>query len=415
MTNRNSWRLAVLAALATILALPEARAQQAPVLKKEFSFGYVGAVPLSNLLILGPQIYGVTYASAASYQPLNDVPPPDNGGIFSYATSGPGTPTVLYSFSGPDGSHPTGALIADAQGNLYGTTAAGGALGFGTIFKFTPSSGMLTTLHSFTGTDGADPETGVTLAPDGFLYGTTNAGGGRHISSGTVFKLSTNGSGFKVIAELADDGAFGSRTNVAVDQQGNVIGTTYGTFAARAAGSLFKVTPNGPIADVTGFGSSEGPYGLSTGQPVGNLVRDGAGDIFGMFTNIAYNDSIGSRASQGAAVFEVTAVTHKLLIKAFFPNLAAVSGVVLDKAGNLYGTTVNGGQSNTGTVFKLSPSGTVTTVASIPLTGLAPVGGVVPDTTGKLWGTTSAGGNVGCTSGSNVTPTGCGTLFSITP
>lgn len=119
-------------------------------------------------------------------------------------------------------------------------------------------------------------------------------------------------------------------------------------------------------------------------------------------------------AQSGAGIFEVTAVTHQLVILAVLDGLKAQSGVVRDAAGDLYGTTINGGTTGTGSIFMLSPGGTVTTLASLPSSMQAPVSGVISDPTGKMWGTSSEGGAL-CTTSSNVTPTGCGTLFSLSP
>jgi uncharacterized repeat protein (TIGR03803 family) len=412
--------IAVILGATALVASPASHAQQALKLNQEFRLdGVAGSIPLNgNLLYSNQQIFGATYAggqilSGGVY--LNA----DLGAIFQYAASGtsPRSATALYAFSGPDGAHPNGGLVADAQGNLYGTTASGGANNLGTVFKLArPASAggtwALTTLHSFAGPDGANPGAGVTIGPNGALYGTTMTGGPPSAATGVVFTLSTSGTMFRIVTPLFP--GVGSRSSLIFDPQGNMLGTTYRTAAARAAGSLFVVTPSGTYSSVALFQYSEAFNGTSTANPIGNIVRDTAGNVYGMLgtvqTIVAY-----APVATGAAVYKVTAGTHQLVILSILTNQTAQSGVTRDAAGNLYGTTANGGATGTGSVFTLSPAGTLTTLASLTSANLAPAGGVILDPTGKLWGTSSAGGNLSCTTGSNVTPTGCGTLFSLSP
>lgn len=261
---RRNTAIAVAACVAIFLVSEQA---QAATLKEEFPFygsgvGSGGAVPLNgNLLYSNQQLYGVTYAGGMIVGPNEEyISATDLGSIYQYAISGPGVPINLYGFSGPDGSHPNGGLVADAQGNLYGTTQDGGANNMGTVFKLSPpqSAGgtwTLTTLHSFAGTDGETPLAGVTIGPNGNLYGTTSTlTGSNDPCCGNVFTLSTTGTGFHVMAQLYPNA--GPRTNVVVDPQGNVIGTTYMSTVIRGEGSLFKVTPSGTYSTVTIFQES---------------------------------------------------------------------------------------------------------------------------------------------------------------
>jgi uncharacterized repeat protein (TIGR03803 family) len=382
-------------------------------------FGAGGAIPLEgNLLYRNQQLYGATYAGGMIVGPSEaDLGATDLGAIYQYAASGtaPREPVSLYGFSGPDGAHPNGSLVADPLGNLYGTTQAGGTHDLGTVFRLSPPTSAagtwtLVTLHSFSGPDGANPGAGVTIGPDGKLYGTTMAGGaGPPPDSGVVYTMSTSGTMFRVMTNLFI--GVGSRSNVVVDSQGNVLGTTFATDVARGAGSLFKVTQAGVYTTVAIFLAVESPDGTSTANPIGNIVRDVNGNVYGMLERAVSHSNFAPTAD-GAAVYRVDAVTHNLHILAILDGLAARSGVVRDGAGTLYGTTVNGGTTGTGSVFSVSPSGVVTTLASLSSANLAPTGGVTIDPTGKLWGTSSAGGVI-CTTSSNVTPTGCGTLFSL--
>lgn len=412
--------IAVILGATALVASPASQAQQALKLNQEFQFGGpAGTVPLAgNLLYNNQQIFGAAYAGGQIFANGVNLGGVDLGAIFQYAASGtsPRSPTPLYAFSGPDGAHPNGSLVADAQGNLYGTTQVGGANNLGTVFKLArPIAGgtwTLTTLHSFAGPDGANPGAGVTIGPNGALYGTTMTGGPPSTATGVVFTLGTSGTMFRVVTPLYP--GVGSRSSLIFDPQGNMFGTTYRTAAARAAGSLFEITPSGTYSAVAQFQYSEAFSGTSTANPIGNIVRDTAGNIYGMLgtvqTIMAY-----APVATGAGVYKVTAATHQLVILSILTNQTAQSGVTRDAAGNLYGTTANGGSTGTGSVFTLNPAGALTTLASLTSANLAPAGGVILDPTGKLWGTSSAGGNLSCSSGSNVTPTGCGTLFSLSP
>lgn len=375
---------------------------------------YDGATPLrGNLLYSNQRIYGVTYGGGEN----------DMGVIFQLpATAAHQEPPALtlHSFTTQEG-HPNGSLVADSQGNLYGTTITGGAANLGTVFKLTPA-GTYTILHAFAGPDGANPAAGVTLGPDGTLYGTAQKGGASSppaivecsIGCGTVFKITQSGT-FQVIHSFGiSERAAGPATNVVVDPQGNVIGTTSTGLAANDGGQLFVISPAGKYSTVVIF---VGPH---AGVPVGNIVRDDAGNIYGMVFNA--NQNVYGQGPHGSGIFKVTAVTHQLVLLKVLEGQESYSGVVRDKAGNLYGTTTgvqnNGGLGGTtaGSVFALAPSGTLTALAALSLDNIAPLGGVIPDPSGILWGTTSAGGVYGgCPTATNVTPTACGTVFSLSP
>ena len=373
-----------------------------------------GAVPTNgNLLVSGSALYGATYGGGSA----------DLGTIFQLPTSGNAGAVALHSFTGTDGAHPNGGLIADTQGNLYGTTALGGAGDMGTVFKLAKPTGQATVwtlslLHSFAGPEGAHPAAGLSAGPDGSLYGVAYDGGPMPCTAilqfpegcGTVFKISTAGS-FKVLHSFSGfphDGA-GPGTNLAIDPQGVVIGATNKATNSGDGGSLFAIETNGSFVNVTEFF----PKALQ-GYPIGNIVRDPAGNVFGM-TQLA--GGLGS-AQQGSGVWEVTAVTHKQMLLKILNGQLGKSGVVRDAAGVLYGTTTGSttgaGVSSAGSVFALDPAGTLTTYATLGVANLAPVGGVTIDQTGALWGTSSAGGQL-CQSQASPGAAGCGTVFRITP
>jgi uncharacterized repeat protein (TIGR03803 family) len=170
-----------------------------------------------------------------------------------------GTETVLYSFKGgSDGSGPAAGLIADSSGNLYGTTYLGGAfasgcngifadLGCGVVFKLSPG-GTETVLHTFTGgSDGGVPSGGLIADSSGNLYGTTSRGGasGRSPSgSGVVFKLSPSGTETVLYSLKGGSDGSGPAAGLIADSSGNLYGTTSGG-GASGNGTVFKLTGNG--------------------------------------------------------------------------------------------------------------------------------------------------------------------------
>lgn len=150
-----------------------------------------------------------------------------------------GAETVLHTFlGGSDGAHPKGSLIADGQGNLYGTTSSGENLKGGTVFKITPS-GVLTELHTFTGPDGFDPNAALALDADGNLYGTTFSGG--NLNEGVVFEISLSGSESVLLSFSGSDGAT-PYSGLILGEDGNLDGTT-GFGGASNQGTVFSVTP----------------------------------------------------------------------------------------------------------------------------------------------------------------------------
>jgi uncharacterized repeat protein (TIGR03803 family) len=367
--------------------------------------GQYGALPINgSLLYRGQTLYGATYSGGL---PAGATDIDDFGAVFSIPDTVGATITVLHAFSGPDGSHPNGGLVADGQGNLYGTTSAGGAEGLGTVFKLTNphSTGGAwteTTLHSFAGPDGASPIAGVTLGPDGSIYGAAPAGGSA--GTGTIYKIPPTGT-FQIVHDFTLlEGMGRPETNLVVDPAGTIVGTVsiIGAGAPHSFGGLFAIPPTGKLQFVSTVGG---------GEAVGNILRDSAGNIYGTSNKVYRTPPF------GAAIWKVTAITHVWSYLAVVENEVTAGGVTRDSAGNLYATTTGmpnnfdiGHRVNGGTVFTVTPSGTVTTLATLGFDNQSPQAGVVLDPAGNLWGTSAAGG-VDCRLPSNVTTTGCGTVF----
>lgn len=303
---------------------------------------------------------------------------------------------VLYTFQGgSDGAWPYAGLIADAAGNLYGTTSYGGSLtacggtGCGTVFKLDPT-GHETVLYSFAGgTDGASPEASLIRDAAGNLYGTTYGGGSNAClgGCGTVFRLDS--AGHETVLYSFSGGTDGASPlgGLIADTTGNFYGTT--AFGGNPVGSglslgvVFKLGVVGNETVLHRFNWADGA------GPEGNLILDSAGNLYG------------TAASGGAygygVVFKLDKAGNETMICSFpgGPNGALPeAGVIRDAAGNFYGTTYMGG-TGSGIIFKLDPNGNETvlhTFTNNELDGRNPHGGLVRDAAGDLYGTTVGGG-----------------------
>ena len=179
--------------------------------------------------------------------------------------------TLLYSFDLTDGADPWAGLVQATDGNFYGTTYQGGANGAGTVFKIT-AGGVLTTLHSFDGTDGADPFAGLVQATDGSFYGTTYYGGAGS-GYGTVFKITAGGVLTRLHSFDSTDGA-NPHAELVQATDGNFYGTTYNG-GANAAGTVFKITAGGVLTTLHRFDFTDGAY------PRARLVQATDGSFYG--------------------------------------------------------------------------------------------------------------------------------------
>jgi len=315
------------------------------------------------------------------------------------------TLTTLHSFNQTDGSNPYAGLMQANNGNLYGTTSAGGANGDGTAFQIT-TSGTLTTIHNFNHfnpTDGAQPYAALMQAKDGNLYGTTNRGGSHNV--GIVYRISTSGT-MKTLHDL-DYEPDGALPYAALVQATN--GALYGTASdgGGSEGSVFEVTSFGQYTAIYEFGT-EG------GFPVAGLVQASNGNFYGVA-------STGGFYSCGT-LFEMTPSGGFTLLHTFtghdgcYPSATLVQGV----DGNLYGVAAAGGPgngSNAGTFFNITPSGTFTLLHVFDKTdGDGPTGALIQAADGNFYGTTQVGGAYNQGTIFKVTPTGTvTTLYSFCP
>ena len=345
--------------------------------------------------------------------------------------------TILHSFSGgKDGGGPLGGLTLDASGNLYGTTAVGGnpqctasiSEPCGVVFELAHGGNRNwkeTVLHTFSGKDGAYPIARVTLDTSGNIFGTTEEGG--TITStciggcGIAYELVRSGSKWNESVlhtfspSPAPDGAF-PQSRLIFDANGDLFGSTYLGEGTTSSGTVYELVPNGSGSwketIVHAFSLNNGTGGEN---PSGDLVMDKAGDLIGTTsqggTSMSYD---------GGVVYMLASGSWKEHILFDFNNmqqgLGPAGGVIFGPSGDLYGTTEFGDKfgcpnaySGCGSVFKLSLSGAETTVGLNPTGGYHPAAGLVVDAKGNLYGTTRAGGDLKACSGYN----GCGSIFEI--
>lgn len=259
-----------------------------------------------------------------------------------------GTYIDLYDFAGGagDGADPGTNVVFDDAGNIYGTTDFGGPANKGTVFKLAPN-GTQTILHAFSSSDGEAPDGGVLLTRSGKLYGTASAGGSS--GNGVLFSLSAKGK-YKVLHDFSDtDGSF-LRGDLIRDKDGNLYGT--GLFgSANDAGTVYKYAPNGTFTVLHAFNVTDGEF------PEHGVVSDQAGNLYGVtaFGGADDNGTVYKIAPNGTFT---TLYTFTGGADGGFPY----GGMDIDKDGNLYGSTVEGGANDDGTVFELAQDGTLTTL-----------------------------------------------------
>jgi len=298
---------------------------------------------------------------------------------------------VLHTFSGHtngDGAEPWASLITDGAGNLYGTTISGGTSNGGTVFKIAPN-GTETVLYNFCYgahcRDGELPHDGLIMDQSGNLYGTATYGGDAN-GQGVVFRLASDGTE-TILYEFQgspNDGQY-PYGGLLLDKSGSLYGTTVGG-GPDNDGTVFKLAPDGTETVLHTFTNS-----ASDGnEPMGSLVADKDGNLYGT-TSIGGSDDLGTVFRQGPDGF---ALLHSFTGSPG-DGTHANPGLIMDKAGNLYGSTSNGGANGDGTVFKLAPDGTETILHSFPDAtgdGQTPVGNVVMDKAGNIYGSTFWGG-----------------------
>lgn len=278
-----------------------------------------------------------------------------------------GTLDTVHSFgSGADGQLPFSGLVMDDGGSLYGTTLMGGQPGNGTVFKIAPD-GTEAVLYAFGALPDAQyPYGGVIVDGAGNLYGTTTTGGAN--GAGAVFKLIPGtpqySEGFVYSLGGGNDGAAPYQGAV-MDGTGNLYGTTF--YGGQSGyGTVFQITRTGKEALPHLHDFSAGNDGF---YPYASLILDSSGNLYGT--------TYGGGASGNGTVFEITAGGVKTVLYNFdapSDGKHPFANLLMDSAGNLYGTTRDGGASGNGTVFKLTPGTTGYTETFLYSFGASPDG-----------------------------------------
>ncbi|MGH7045364.1 MAG: choice-of-anchor tandem repeat GloVer-containing protein, partial [Stellaceae bacterium] len=292
----------------------------------------------------------------------------NNGNVFEVAKTKDGyasTPTVLFTFDVLDGVHPEAGLIIDADGNLFGTASAGGASFQGTVFELPKTAqgyaSTPTVLVSFNGANGANPEGGLIFDAAGKLFGTTTAGGA--YGFGTVFEIAKTKTGYTTTPTtlVSFDGSNGASPDAALmfNRKGDLLGTT-------AAGGPYGVGTVFEIAKMKGSYASRPStlvsFNVANGDnPFGGLIADARGDLFG--------STVVGGANQDGTIFELAktrggyAPALTTLVSFNGTDGFQPVGLLADAKGDLLGPTYFGGASNDGTVFELTGSGFVPRLA----------------------------------------------------
>jgi uncharacterized repeat protein (TIGR03803 family) len=336
----------------------------------------------------------------------------------------------LHKFNGWDGAIPGGSLLRGASGILLGATGEGGDLscdppyGCGVVFKLDETGQKETVLHKFTGPpDGDSPYPPLSRDQSGNLYGVTVAGGADLL--GTVFKIDTAGRETTLYSFAGPPGGGGDGAwpgpGVIRDAAGNLYGTTFAG-GVYGAGAVYEFSSGGEETLLYSFsGGSDGA------QPSSTLLLDSQGNLYGTTQN---GGNVQCGGTGCGVVFELSPQSGggwtEIVLYAFCSLTGCVDGLrprdgplIMDAAGNLYGTTIFGGAHRNcngdgcGVVFKLGSAGKETVLHSFTggTDGAIPVAGVILDSRNNLYGTTQEGGDLNC----HPKYGGCGVVFKIAP
>jgi uncharacterized repeat protein (TIGR03803 family) len=391
-----------------------------------YTDGADGASPAASFIAdAAGNLYSTTFAGGTANQ----------GTVFRLAPGGR-APKVLYSFTGgDDGAQPSATPLMDGQGNLYGTTSAGGKAGLGTVFKLAPD-GTETVLYSFAGGagDGAVPMAGLVADRHFNLYGTTQAGG--YSNYGTVFEVTRDGreKTLHVFGGSPGDGAY-PIASAALDRAGNLYVTTLGggiqsNYCGIGCGTVVKVVPKAiaPAGEsVIHFFQPDSADGTNPG---GNLVMDGSGNLLGTTTLAGSSNCIAGGGC--GVVFKLSRNGNgytETVVYAFqggADGATSYSGLIKGGAGNFYGTTFDGGVNKgaspacnfgnvgCGTVYEITAAGKERVIHRFdgtPKDGANPQGNLYLSHAGVFYGTTVAGG----TDPACFENEGCGAIFELKP
>lgn len=406
--------IGLLCVLALVTPQP-AQAQTFSVIRT-FTNGADGANPQAGLNIdAAGNLYGTAERGGIGYGTVFKLARRNSQWLF----------TPLYNFAGGfDGAEPSGRVTIGPDGALYGTTLGGGyggsCGGCGTVFSLRPPatpcltalcSWAKTSIYRFLGypSDGQAPQGDLIFDPAGKLYGITFQGGSA--GYGTVYQLTkTNGNWTEdILQSFTGDGSGAyPLSGVILDSAGNLYGTMLTT--SGSGGQIYDLTPAG--SGWTKNDLYDFQDGSDGARPEAGLIFDHSGNLYGA--------AAGGGAGGGGTAFELAHSNgswHFDLLYSFVgsPGYGGpAASLIMDSAGNLYGTTLGDGVYGYGSVFKLTHQGGGWTYTSLhdftgESDGASPYSSLVFDSSGNLYGTTAYGGSgINCQSG-------CGVVFEITP
>jgi uncharacterized repeat protein (TIGR03803 family) len=447
-TRKSTLRLNLAVVAAAAIMTATAPAQTEKVLYSFQNNDRDGYNPYTGVIFdAAGNLYGTTGDGGSNH---NCVPEAGCGTVFALTknTSGGWTEETLHQFNdnGKDGFFPEGGLTFDAAGNLYGTTVQGGSYQFasgpgGTSFELSPTAGGGWTekiLHSFgKAPDGAGPEGGLVLDNAGNLYGTTFGGGTWLIGAngGTVFELSPKAGGGwseKILHHFGsgDRDGFGPTGHLTIDAAGNLYGTTVATNEPGYCpykdncGVVFELSPQADGTWTETILHTFQNNGTDGVEPYGGVILDAEGNLYG--TTAYGGPNTDCQGYSCGTVFELSpqpdGAWRETILHAFSDNgtdgyFPALEKLLMDGAGNLYGTTLQGGTGQSGILYKLAPQAdgnwTETTVREFGQVGFfadgfGAEGTLIMDASGNIYGTALGGGFNECVNG-------CGLVFEITP
>jgi uncharacterized repeat protein (TIGR03803 family) len=401
-SGRFSHSMSRVMTILTVAAMLVTAASSASTVKVLYSFsdGNDGGYPDSDLVadsagnLYGTTVEGGAFGSGTVFK----LAPSGNSWIQTVLYS---------FTSGADGGQPYGGVTLDAQGNLYGTAVVGGTFtgsncvdfGCGVVFKLTKSGGNYSpsVIHSFAGgNDGYGPGAGVTFDKNGNLYGMTPTGGADGL--GVIYELrpGPNGTWTETVAHTftgGDDGASGSAGRMILDSAGNLYGVAT-TGGRNGDGVVFEFSPSQAVSFKTLYAFQGQP---DAGYPYAALTFDPSGNLYGA----TYYDG----ANGFGAIYKLTqtnGIWSESVLYSFkggADGQYSLGNLIFDAKGNLYGTTSEGGSGcSCGVIFKLTPSGKQNWTESVPyrFKGIPDAGfvynGMVTDGAGSFYGTSVHGG-----------------------
>jgi uncharacterized repeat protein (TIGR03803 family) len=324
-----------------------------------------GTIPLGLILAKDGVLIGVT----------------GSGTVFQLTTGGTFTSLATLDTS-IVGYFLNGRLAEGPDGAFYGTTAGGGTGNHGTIYRVT-RGGTSSVILSFNGTNGSSPRAGLIFGTDGNMYGTTYSGG-LFSGNGTIFCCSTNGFITNLYSAHVDTGGDGPLAGVVQDVDGTLYGAMAGSWPYPSSGTLFRISTNGGYAPLVTF------WGTNGASPLHDLIIGHDGALYG--TTDGGGQALGGTIYRLSQAGELTTLAAFHPAGGASPQTSLVEGTNR----LLYGTTLYGGTNGVGTVFAITTNGALTlSISCSAAVGASPSSPLIPGPDGNLFGLTSQGGAYG--------------------